>query len=131
MDATGHSCGEWTQTKAPTCTEAGEEKRTCANCDHFETREVAALGHNYESVVTAPNCTEQGYTTYTCSCGDSYVSDYVDATGHSCGEWAQTKTPTCTEAGEETRTCANCDHFETREVAALGHSYASVVTAPT
>ena len=132
VDATGHSYGDWTETKAATCTEAGEESRTCASCGESETRELEALGHDYESVVTAPTCTEQGYTTHTCTrCTDSYVDSYVDATGHSYGDWTETKAATCTEAGEETRTCAICGESETRELEALGHDYESVVTAPT
>jgi len=130
--ALGHAWGEWTVTTEPTCTEAGEETRTCSRCGETETREVPALGHDYVAVVTAPTCTEKGYTTHTCSrCGDSYVDTYVDALGHDWGEWTVTTEPTCTEAGEETRTCSRCGEKETREVPALGHDYAAVVTAPT
>ena len=42
-----HSFSEWTVTTAPTCTEAGEETRSCA-CGETETREAAALGHDFE-----------------------------------------------------------------------------------
>ncbi|MBQ3192467.1 MAG: leucine-rich repeat protein [Oscillospiraceae bacterium] len=122
IPALGHSYGDWEMTVAPTCTETGEERRDCENCDHFETREIAATGHSYEAVVTAPTCTERGYTTHTCRCGDSYVDTYVDATGHSYGDWTVTTAPTCTETGTERRDCENCDHFETREVAATGHT---------
>ncbi len=38
-----HQYGEWQQTKAPTYTEQGEEKRECAHCDHVETRAIAVL----------------------------------------------------------------------------------------
>ncbi|MBO5778410.1 MAG: hypothetical protein J6R82_02465 [Clostridia bacterium] len=38
-----HSFGEWVETKAPTEELEGEEKRDCANCDHFETRPVSKL----------------------------------------------------------------------------------------
>ncbi len=41
-----HSFGEWTVTKEATCTEKGEETRTCA-CGETETREIEALGHDY------------------------------------------------------------------------------------
>ena len=43
ITATGHSYGEWTVTKEPTCTEKGEEHRVCSVCGHEETREVAKL----------------------------------------------------------------------------------------
>ena len=51
IPALGHDFGDWTQTKAPTCTEKGAEKRVCSRCDTFETREIDALGHKYENGV--------------------------------------------------------------------------------
>ena len=41
--------GEWTTTKEATCTEAGEESRTCSTGEHTETREIAG-GHIYSEV---------------------------------------------------------------------------------
>ena len=127
-----HSFGNWAVTEEPTCTEKGEETRTCAICGKTETREVEALGHDYKATVTDPTCTEQGYTTHTCSrCDDSYVDTYVEALGHDFGEWTETKAATCTEKGEERRDCSRCEHYETREVEALGHDYKDTVTDPT
>ena len=132
VDELGHDFGTWTETKAATCTEKGEERRDCSRCEHYETREIEALGHDYKATVTDPTCTEQGYTTHTCSrCDDSYVDTYVYALGHDFGEWAETKAATCTEKGEERRDCSRCDHYETREVEALGHDYKATVTDPT
>ncbi|MBR2889378.1 MAG: leucine-rich repeat protein, partial [Oscillospiraceae bacterium] len=132
VNPTGHKFGNWVVTKEATCTEDGQERRDCANCDYYETRTITATGHNYKSVVTAPTCTEQGYTTHTCTlCGDSYVDSYVDATGHKFGNWYVTKAATCEEEGIERRDCANCDHYETRTIKATGHDYKSVVTPPT
>ncbi len=42
IPATDHSLGEWYLHKAPTTSEAGEERRDCANCDYYESREVPA-----------------------------------------------------------------------------------------
>ncbi|MBQ8549093.1 MAG: dockerin type I repeat-containing protein, partial [Lachnospiraceae bacterium] len=42
VSATGHSLGEWYLHKAPTTSEAGEERRDCANCDYYESPEVPA-----------------------------------------------------------------------------------------
>ncbi len=103
VDATGHKYGSWTIFNAATCTEKGQERRDCGNCDHYETREVAATGHSYKSVVTAPTCTEQGHTTHTCAnCGDSYVDSYVAALGHNYESVTSgyTVTYTCTSCGD-------------------------------
>ena len=116
----GHAWGEWKVTTEPTCTEEGEETRTCMRCGETETRAVAALGHDYVETVTEPTCTEKGFTTHKCSrCGDEYVDAYTDALGHAWGEWEVTKEATEEEAGEETRTCARCGEKETRETAKL------------
>ena len=84
VPALGHDLGDWTQTKAPTCTEAGESCRDCSRCDHYEMREVEALGHNYKDTVTFPTCTQLGYTTHACTrCSYCYVDSLVPALGHS------------------------------------------------
>ena len=122
LKATGHSFGDWTQTKAPTCTEAGEETRSCA-CGEIETREVAALDHSFGewTQTKAPTSTEAGEEERTCATCDYTETREIPALDHSFGDWTQTKAPTCTEAGEEARSCATCGYTETREVAALGH----------
>ena len=132
VPALDHTFGDWTQTKAPTCIEEGEESRECAACGHVETRAIAKVDHVYEAVVTEPTCTEAGFTTYTCAvCGDSYTADEVAALGHAYGEWTQTKAPSCIEEGEESRVCQNCGNTETRVLEKIDHVYEAVVTAPT
>ena len=41
-----HSFGAWTVTTEPTCTEKGQETRSCA-CGEIERREINALGHDF------------------------------------------------------------------------------------
>ncbi|MGN1307246.1 MAG: leucine-rich repeat protein [Faecousia sp.] len=85
--ALGHDFGEWTQTKAPTCTEKGEEKCTCSRCDAFETREIAAHGHTEVIDAAVPaTCTEDGKTEgkHCDLCGTVIVAqETVPAMGHS------------------------------------------------
>ena len=47
IEAKGHEMGQWEVIKEATCTEDGEERSGCANCDHYETRTVEAEGHQY------------------------------------------------------------------------------------
>ncbi len=127
VDALSHSFGEWYESKAPSCTEKGEERRDCGKCSHFETREAEKAAHSYSAAVTAPTCTERGYTTYTCSCGDSYVDDYVNALGHS--YTAVVTAPTCEADGYTTYTCVEGDHsYVGDHQNATGHNYVGEVT---
>ena len=121
---------------APTCTEQGsyDEVVYCTFCGEEISREkknVNALGHDYDAVVTNPTCTEAGYTTHTCSrCKDSYTDSTVNALGHDYD--AVVTNPTCTEAGYTTHTCSRCkDSYTDSTVNALGHDYDAVVKNPT
>ena len=83
VDPVEHNFGEWYVVTEATCTENGEERRDCTNCDHYESRTIEPVAHTYESVVTPPTYDAQGYTTHTCTvCGHSYVDNYVDALIH-------------------------------------------------
>ena len=134
-EALGHSWGDWTVTTAATCTDAGEETRTCSRCGETETRAIVATGHT-EVVIPAveATCTEGGKTAgKKCSvCGEILEAPTdTPALGHNWSEWTVTTPATCTEAGVETHTCSRCGATETRPVEALGHDYAAEVTPPT
>ena len=138
---TAHSYGEYVQTKAPTCTAKGEETRTCSVCGATDKRDVDALGHSYNAVVTNPTCTAGGYTTYTCSaCGDTYTGDQTAALGHTAAAVVQENVvnATCTTTGsyDSVVKCSVCGAEISRTpqaIAALGHNYGawSVTTAAT
>ena len=80
-----HSWSDWNVTKEATCTEAGEETRTC-ECGESETREIAILAHTEETIpAVEATCTADGLTEGTkCSvCGEILVAqEVVPALGH-------------------------------------------------
>ena len=125
IPATGHAFGEWTETKAPTCTEDGEQSRSCANCQETETETIAKLGHSYEAVVTAPTCTEGGYTTYTCACGDTYIADETEALGHTPVAIPGYEATCTTDGMTEGSYCSVCDETIVAQVVipATGHAF--------
>ena len=122
-----HVFGEWTVTKAATCTEAGVSTRTCTVCGAEETLTVPALGHKFGewTETKAATCTEAGVSTRTCTvCGEAKETKDIPALGHKFGEWTETKAATCTEAGVSTRTCTVCGEVkETKDIPALGHKF--------
>ncbi len=95
-DKVSHTYGEYTVTKAATCSEAGSRSRTCTVCGYKKTETIAKLEHDYS--------TEWAYT---------------DGTGHyhKCRNCTATKdtaehvlaetatTATCTQNGTKTLTC--------------------------
>ena len=119
------------EAKAPTCTENGWDAYVkCSKCDYSTFEEKAALGHNYNAVVTAPSCLEGGYTTYTCTgCGKSYTGDQTNATGHT--ESAVVTSPDCLIGGYTTYTCTVCGATRTGdETAPKGHTEEIVAGKP-
>ena len=125
IPALGHSYGNWTQTKAPTCTAKGTEARTCTRCNATETRDVEALGHNTtHHAAKSATCTEAGWEAYdTCSRCDYTTYKEIPATGHH--YIAVDTAPTCTEDGYTTHTCACGYSYKDTYTKALGHSYKS------
>lgn len=86
-----HTYSDWAESQAATCTESGEETRTCSKCGSMETRTVDALGHTYSDWTEsrAAACAEQGEETRICAkCGNTETRT-VDALGH---EYAETGT---------------------------------------
>ena len=83
-----HVFGEWTVTKAATCTETGVSTRICTVCGAEETLTVPALGHKFGewTVTKAATCTETGISTRTCTvCGEAKETKDIPALGHKAG----------------------------------------------
>lgn len=79
-----HSMGEWFVSIPATCGTAGEEKRECANCDHFETREIPAGEHAFADwrVIHGATCTEDGLERRNCDGCTHYETRPIAAVGH-------------------------------------------------
>jgi len=121
--ALGHKFADWTQTTAPTCTEAGEETGTCTHdSSHTMTRAVPALGHQYANnwkITTPATCTTAGEETGTCTHDSSHTTTRaIPALGHQyANNWKITTPPTVVQAGTETDTCIhNTSHTRTRSI---------------
>lgn len=133
VDATGHSDPtELVTILDASCISGGVQQEKCTICGEvIGLKNLTALGHDYQAVVTAPDCETPGYTTHTCTrCGDSYTDSYTAPTNHTYGEGTVTKEPTCTEEGEMTYTCS-CGESHTEPIPKLSHDYAPTVTDPT
>lgn len=109
-----HIFGEWTETKAATIKEKGEERRDCTVCDYYETRETDKIPHEH---VFGDYQYDEVNHWQTCSCGEKQTAN------HTFGEWTETKAATATEKGEERRDCTVCDYYETRETDKIQHKH--------
>ena len=83
-----HVWGEWTVTKAATCTETGVETRTCSVCGETETRAIEATGHTVVvDPAVAPTYDDTGLTEGShCSVCNTVIKaqEIVPALGHKC-----------------------------------------------
>ncbi len=125
-----HKESEFKPTKAPTCTEQGEETTTCLICyDTVSRRTVPATGHGSESMpvqTKAPTCTEAGATTTYCMvCGDAVTVSDIFPLGHNEGSIQIVLAPTCTESGISKTFCTVCSAEVTvLSIDPLGHNFA-------
>ena len=117
-----HSFSVWTQVAAPSCTQDGQESRTCV-CGETQTRTVSTLPHSFGKweLVKEPTCTENGERARSCQCGETETLE-VSALSHYLKEWEVTKPATCTEDGVQTQVCHRCQEQLTEAIPALGHT---------
>ena len=106
-----HAFGDWTQTKAPTCTEKGTEERVCA-CGEKETRDVKALGHDWNEweVKAEATCAAPGSRERTCKRCNEKETEVIPQLAHDFGDDAE-KVDVLEEEGsvkEEMYKCKNC-----------------------
>lgn len=85
LDPSHVHTGDFVRTKNPTCTEQGQDSRTCPVCGTAEAKPVPALGHTFVWKVTStPTCTAAGVETETCSvCGATNGTRSVPKLNHS------------------------------------------------
>ena len=112
----GHTFGEWKESKPATCTTGGKEKRMCSVCKGEEERDTSPLGHDWEADYTTdvkPTCTQPGSKSIHCSrCDATKDVTEIAPTGHSSGEWTVSKDSTCVAGGQKTRKCETCGYTE-------------------
>jgi len=134
-----HEWGDWEQTKAPTCTQAGEETATCSICRETKTQPVAPLGHSPKEAVreneVAATCTHKGTyeeVIYCSVCGEELSRAYQQSEMLSHTYESIATQPTCTHAGYTTYTCADCGYSYIGDfVPMTEHSYHDTVMEPT
>ena len=128
LPAAGHTYGEWTTVKVPTCTEIGSQVRTCRNCDDTQTQFVPAVGHKaVTDLQVEPTCTESGKTEgQHCSvCQEILIAQKeIPAKGHT-EVIDKGYEATCTETGlTEGKHCSVCNKtlIAQQEIPAKGHT---------
>ena len=125
IEAKGHHLGELVEVKAATCTEYGEKRRTCVDCDYYESTETPVLGHQIvNDKAVAATCDAAGKTagSHCARCGEVIVAQAdISAKGHAYKY--QVVEPTCTTVGYTVYTCVNgCgDTYRDNYTAKLDH----------
>ena len=89
IKALGHNVKEedWKVTTEADCTKAGVETAHCDRCDQDVTREIKALGHQWDAgkITKGATATEAGEKTYTCErCKETKI-EKIAATGSGSG----------------------------------------------
>ena len=128
-EALGHSMGEWTTTKEPSCTEEGIQVRKCtrAGCTYEESQPIDKVAHNYQWITTTePTYVSTGIESHKCTvCGDvddTRVVDKIDHE-HEFGEVTVITPATCQSVGVGEKTCSICNQVVTVELPTVDHSY--------
>ena len=123
-----HSFSDWQVRTPASCTESGEEFRSCA-CGEEETRSIDPLGHDFAgewTTDTPASCTEPGSKSHHCTrCEAKADVTSIPPLGHSFTNYVYDNNAACTTDGTETAKCDRCDATDTRTAAgtATGHTF--------
>ncbi len=99
VPALGHDWGKWSETKPASCSEEGEETRTCQrDKTTTETRVIPKLPHSFDKAVD----NEDGTHTKTCTECNEEVTE-----SHNYNAVSYTP-PTSTQPGRRLEVCADC-----------------------
>lgn len=128
----GHTFGEWKESKPATCTTGGKEKHICSVCKAEEERDTAPLGHDWKNDYTTdakPTCTQPGSKSIHCSrCDATKDEKEIAPSGHTFGEWINIISASCLTSGNEKHICSVCGYEEFREIPMTGHIWESDFT---
>ena len=128
IDKAKHTFGDWTITKAATCTDEGSKTGVCKVCKKEVTEKIDAKGHSLGIWTTTKEvtCTEEGSKTGVCEVCKKEVTEKIPAKGHSLGVWTTTKEPTETEVGQMQSVCEVCGETVTKELQPVSKGFVFV-----
>ena len=126
-----HSWGDWTETKAATCTEDGEQERVCSGCGEKQTKTIKAA-HKWGEweTISESTCAVAGSAKRVCSVCKAEETKELDLADHTYAKdadgndvvvWSQEAD--CNNAGAGVKTCTVCGHEEAVTAQALGHNF--------
>ena len=118
-----HAFGEWITVQKATCTEKGQQVRTCA-CGEKEIQEIGTLGHTeVADAAVANTCTTDGLTagSHCFVCNEVFVAQEVVPAAHDWVRLELLKSETCFSYGEERRCCQTCGAVENAPVSPYAH----------
>ena len=124
--------GDWTLVKSATCEDKGSEKRICTVCQEEETREVEALGHDWNdwNVIKEVTCTTDGKQTRTCKNCSEADEETIVHEGHDYKKINDFKMPSATADGQsEGKKCTVCG--EIAEPSLIYHKFTNVANKAT
>lgn len=118
-----HAWGEWIETKTATCTQEGEETRTCGRCGEVETQPKAMSDHDYSDewiIDTDSTCSQEGIQSRHCkNCSATIDPKPVEKKEHTFGEWYVVTEPTMLADGKKERKCSACPATEEEAIEKL------------
>lgn len=108
----GHSFGKWEIITAPTCLEAGLQRRVCATCGSVEEQVLEATGHEWMKEFTVDEvatCTKEGVKSIHCAnCDEIKDRKTLPMIEHTSSDWMTDKAATVDEEGLRHRECSVC-----------------------
>lgn len=129
-----HVWGQWIVVAEATCDRAGQQERSCSNCNEKQTQEIPKREHEESDwIIDKPaGVGVEGHKHTECiRCHRQMREETIPAITqdhqHSATTWVISTYPGCTTSGTMQRVCSCGEVLETKSIAPVGHDH--VLTA--
>ena len=114
-DFENHQLGDFETYKPSSCTEDGEERKTCS-CGYYISNILPKTGHSFEEEFDY----DKTYHWKNATC--EHLNEKKDYARHEFSDWKTIREKTCEKDGLKKRACA-CGYFEEQIIETTGHTF--------
>jgi len=119
-----HVFGPWRALAASTCSQPGQQERSCTACGLLEQETLALAAHSFGAwqYHPRPDCEQPGTRERACTACPAREVSVLPPRSHAYDKWEVQAASTCLIAGSRVRPCRHCQQVQSEALPLKAHS---------